>query len=335
MKKYLLSIGVCLMGIAFILSCSKDDDKDSSKNVSTLEKEYFSIENANYVSGALPTANVAAISSENISYNDRALAGGMNFISVTSDTRIKRFYLGAKGVDGYWSYVPSTTRAEDGAESYDYEIPIDYSTELDGDIVMFICAEEEDGDITQPYEASITFVSSQSGDLEINLTFHPAKDIDLHLYMPDGEHIYYNNRGGYIINADGTESRWGLDHDSNAGCDIDGLNNENIVIPAEAVQQGTYTVEVNMYENCDEETGASWRIQARYRDEIIRPQTGSNPASGTYPSGDCSGDHTKVMTFTIGSASAKTRAPQFNWRPIPPTEMDKIKYDAEMYRNGK
>ncbi|MBQ6965034.1 MAG: hypothetical protein IJP82_05020 [Bacteroidaceae bacterium] len=332
MKKYLLTIGVCLMGIAFILSCSKDDDNDS---ISTLQKEYFSIENANYVAGSLPSATTAAFDSQNISYNDRALAGGMNFIVVNSDTRIKRFFVGAKGVDGYWSYAPATTRAEDGNETYEYEIPIDYSTELDDDLVMFICAEEEDGDITQPYEASITFVSSQSGDLEINLTFHPAKDIDLHLYMPDGTHIYYNNRGGYIQNADGTETRWGLDHDSNAGCSIDGLNNENIVIPAEAVQEGTYKVVVNMYENCDEETGASWRIQTRYRDEIIRPQSGANPASGTYPAGDGHGDHTEVMTFTIGNASAKTRAPQFNWRPIPPTEMDKIKHDAEAYRNGE
>lgn len=280
-----------------LASCSDDDNSPAT---SELEQEYFSIENAQYQDGQFPSATVPT-TLQGVSVNDRALSGGMNFITIVSDVRYNRFFIGVQGVEGYWEYVPDTpvNRSEGDDESITYIIPVNYSTGYSSDITMLISGEDEDGGITEPYETEITYVESQSGDLNINLTFSNAKDVDLHLVMPSGEMIYYGNPGGSAQTVDGHTVSYGLDHDSNAGCDIDNLNNENIYIPAELIQAGTYTVIVNMYANCSPSIATSWSVVARYKGVEVNNEIGSNPASGVYPAGQSEDDMTQAIRFTL------------------------------------
>lgn len=328
MKKQVFMWCLLLLGSA-LASCSDDDGGNPGK--SELEQQYFSIENAQYQSGQFPAATSTA-TLQGVTVNDRALSGGMNFITIVSDVRYNRFFIGVQGVEGYWEYVPDApvNRAESDGGSNTYIIPVNYSTTYSSDITMLISGEDESGDITEPYETEITYVESQSGDLNINLTFSNAKDVDLHLIMPSGEHIYYGEPGGTVETADGHTVSYGLDHDSNAACDIDNLNNENIYIPAELIQAGTYTVIVDMYANCEPSIATSWSVVARYKGNEVNNELGSNPASGVYPAGAGEGDMTQVIRFTldegisVSAVNRQIKAGSFKPAPLSPQALKKL-----------
>lgn len=340
-KKCFLS--ACIMGLFLIgFSASNFDEEENGggstppTEVSDLEKNYFTIENAVYGEGEIP-GDVNGETLEGISFNSQALTGGMNFITVISDKAYKRFYVGVKGIDGYWIIIPTEEiPSEPGTGAYHtYKMTVLYSVEFSTDLRMIVSAEDENGNKTKPYEFVITHVSSESGDLNINLTFSNAKDVDLHLITPSGNRIYYGNRGGTMETVDGELITYGLDHDSNAGCSIDNLNNENIYLPAEVVEEGTYSVIVDMYANCDVSTATSWSIVARYKGNIIIPDTGANPAAGVYPVGAGNGDMTTVMTFDVKKsakcARAASRIKPGTFKPIPRSDMDDMKAEMESF----
>lgn len=320
MKKNLFLALVAIVSAVFAFtSCNKED------GLSELEKQYFTVDGATYKKGNMPKSTTSDMI-QGIFTNPKALQGGMNFITVSSEKAYKRFFIGMKGEEGYFEYIPQTSRAA----GYNlYTIPVSYSTSFASNITMLVSAEEESGDITAPYEADITYVESMSGDLNINLTFSTPKDVDLHLYTPSGEHIYYSNRGGSVQTADGYVT-YGLDKDSNAGCSIDNLNNENIYIPAEMIESGTYKVVVDMYENCNTDYATSWSVIARYKGQPVQVTSGQNPASGVYDADCGEGDHTTVMTFTLDGNSTRS-AVRYNYVPYKMTEMDSLKLDAARY----
>lgn len=315
-------------------SCSDDDKGPDSK--SELEDKYFSIENATYTESAMPEATSAS-TIDGLTINNQALSGGMNLITIISQETYRKFFLGVEGIEGHYIYTPQTSDEMSGYHFY--TIPVMYSTNYNKDITMAVSAETAEGKITKTTKAPITFVESKTGALDIKLVFSNAKDIDLHLIMPSGREIYYGNRGGSVTLTDGSEISYGLDHDSNASCYIDNLNNENIYIPAELIENGTYTVKVNMYSNCDSSIPTSWSIVARYKGELIRNESGHNPASGVYPIGAGEGDHTEVMTFTITDGTIdlnndRSTSHIKSTKTIKPSEMDLLKIDNDLFDQG-
>lgn len=267
-----------------------------------------------------------------VTYNHKVLRGGSNIFTINTDKTFKRFYVGIKGIPGCLICSPVATTINGRNQ---YTITVIYGPDFDDDMIMLISGEEENGYITLPYEAKVEFEENhyEEGDLNINLTFSNAKDIDLHLYMPDGQHIFYDNRGGTVELEDGSTVTFGLDRDSNPNCNIDNLNNENIYIPAELIQPGTYRIEVNMYSNCDQNIETRWTINARYNDEFITPTTGKNPASGVYPVGAGNGDHTNVMEFIVTESNgrASSRIKPGTFVPIPLSDMDEMKWMEEKF----
>jgi hypothetical protein len=79
----------------------------------------------------------------------------------------------------------------------------------------------------------------KGGDVKVSISWDTPTDVDLHVTEPDREEVYFANP----ISATGGE----LDLDSNAGCTIDGVNNENISWPRGKSPNGDYTVSVQMY----------------------------------------------------------------------------------------
>ncbi len=290
------SFNVSLINGQIVLGTGQIMPWDDQTVAEEYADEYFAIENASFVNEEFTPGTDASDPFE-ISANDRALAGGLNFITIKCDQLYKLFELSVKGVPGFWEFTPENQVTRSG---YEYTIPILYGTNFSEDMEMQICGRKPDGTKSVAYDVNVRYVESKSGDLNINLTFSTAKDVDLHLYTPSGQHIYYAERGG-IAYIDGEEIEYGLDHDSNPGCVIDNLNNENIFIPAEMIEDGVYTVEVNMWSNCDTSVGCEWSVVARYQGEIIRNENSEygNPASGYYAPTCGSGDHTKIMTFTL------------------------------------
>ena len=332
MKKVLLTLCSLCMGMVLLQSCCKGDEGNPPVNPGgTWESRNMTIENATYQEGAFPTTTDGS-SISGLSINPRALPGGMNIITIVTKKKYKKFYVGLKDDSaGYLVYTPEETSTGD---YYTYTIPVMYSpTYGKNEMTMLISAEDEDGNITEPYEAEISFVDSESGELNINLTFSNAKDIDLHLIMPSGEQIYYGARGGSVQTTDGKVITYGLDHDSNAGCSIDNLNNENIYIPAELIQSGTYRVIVNMYSNCDANISTSWSVVTRYKGQLISTTAGKNPATGVYAVGAERGDFTTAMEFTINDAGTRAGAniKAGSFIPTPQNDMDIMKMEEEKF----
>jgi hypothetical protein len=143
--------------------------------------------------------------------------------------------------------------------------------------------------------------------LNISLEFDSRKDVDVYLKTPSGDTIYFGNPG---MNLNGYS--YGLDDDANAGCEGNSRS-ETISLPVELLENGVYTVLVDLYLNCDTTVATNWSIKALYDNVLVTPQTGENPASGTYAKnakGSMGCNVSEVMTFTLSGipASAGTRA---------------------------
>ncbi|MDE5924308.1 MAG: hypothetical protein K2G75_03200, partial [Muribaculaceae bacterium] len=274
MKKICYILAALFVGMQ-LQSCSKDDDV---KTVSELEEKFFTIENAEYFEGNFPEATTTE-KLQGVDMSNQVMNGAMNYVTVVTDQKVSKFFLAAKEAEGYYEYVPEEKNTT--SEDYNsYVIPVMMSQSYSGNSTMVLSGELDNGTITKPVETELTYIETKVGALEVKLSFSNSKDIDLHLYTPNDEHIYYGNRGGTYVNADGEEISYGLDVDSNAGCSIDNINKENIYIPEELVEDGVYTVVVNMYSNCNSSIATNWSIVTRYQGELITPIEGSNPASG-------------------------------------------------------
>ena len=317
MKKNLFFAFMFLLGGMLLTACSNPDNPGGGgqSGPSDLETYFFSVVDATYEPGAFPEATIPE-TIEGLYLNEHAIAGGMGQIEVTTTKTYTKFFIGAEGAPGYFQFIP--TPVGEGGEGGGgltgndiYKIALMYSTLLTDNIVVLIAAEDENGDITTAIRITIIFEWTHvttDGDINVNLFFSNEKDVDLYLVMPDGTTIYYGNRGGTYVNEEGETVAWGLDLDSNPGCNIDGIKNENIFIPAVLVQNGEYTVKVDMYSNCDPSIATDWYIQARYQGELVTNvidnelYAGKNPVSGTYPVGAPNRDMTPVLKFIVTGA---------------------------------
>lgn len=312
-----------------IQSCSSDDDGGAP--VDNLETNYLTIENAVFNDQDFPEATLDE-PLDGVDMSSQVMNGAMNYISVVTEKEIQKFFVGVKGVDGYWEMDASTTITR--ATQYNtYVIPVMISQNYFGNSVIQVSGMLTDGSITLPIEKEMEYIETKLGDLEVKLAFSNCKDVDLHLYTPSEEHIYYGHKGGTYYTEDGDTITYGLDIDSNAGCRIDSINKENIYIPQELIEAGTYKVVVNMYSNCDYTIPTSWSVVVRYKGELIATSTGENPATGVYPVGARNGDYTEAMTFVIEEpevrGARRSRIIPESFEPIPMTDMDMMKLADE------
>jgi uncharacterized protein YfaP (DUF2135 family) len=81
-----------------------------------------------------------------------------------------------------------------------------------------------------------------TGDVQVTLSWDVDSDVDLHVVAPGNDEVYY----GRTLSSSGGE----LDLDSNAGCSIDGVRNENITWPIGRAPRGVYTVRVDYWSSC-------------------------------------------------------------------------------------
>jgi len=87
------------------------------------------------------------------------------------------------------------------------------------------------------------------GDVQVSLAWDAPSDIDLHLVLPDGTGVPGTSEIYYGATVD-TASQGKLDLDSNAACNIDGKNNENITFQGGTPPRGQYIVRVDNWNAC-------------------------------------------------------------------------------------
>lgn len=124
-----------------------------------------------------------------------------------------------------------------------------------------------------------------TGALVVTLTWDTGSDLDLHVIDPLGIEIYHgapNSRTAFSPGADG--SNGALDHDSNAGCVIDGLRQED-VIWADAPPAGQYFVRVDTASLC-RTANAHWTVKVLLDGAAVAEATGLSLDTDTWGAHD-------------------------------------------------
>lgn len=187
-------------------------------------------------------------------------------------------------VDGHEGHLVADVESSDG--SYELVVLLDEETPL-GDLAMRIAARDRDGNVSEHLVRVFEVIQSGGGDVKVSLFFDRDVDIDLHVVEPDGEEVYYGNP----VSADGAE----LDVDSNAGCDIDGINNENVFWPDAEAPEGEYIVRVDYYEAC-EQGPVNYLVTVRSGDQVTS-YTGQFDAGDADAGGEGSGVEITRFSF--------------------------------------
>ena len=167
---------------------------------------------------------------------------------------------------------------------------------MDSSLSLTIAVEDDKGNVSEPYKVPVKRVDAGTGNLQVSLSWDIDNDIDLHLVQPDSQEIYYGNE----VSGNGGE----LDVDSNAGCSIDGIRNENITFGDSAVVlAGEYIVRVDFYEECVAAATTNYTVVAYLQGDIVATTSGSNPVAKTFATGTATGggagDGVEVMRFNV------------------------------------
>ncbi|MBW2720066.1 MAG: hypothetical protein JRD94_16395 [Deltaproteobacteria bacterium] len=234
---------------------------------------------ATFNSGSPPSASGGPTVSS--AGGEIVITGGAAQVTITAAGEFSTIYVSIEGVDGYWSItVPNGTLsalllllAEDiPGDAFDvlYQVAVDSGAVSDAHVV--------------PTEV----IDVGTGLVQVSVSWDTPTDVDLHVVDPAGEEVSYRNRWS----ASGGE----LDLDSNAGCGLDNVNNENITW-TDSAPTGEYTARVNYYSACDVPGTTSYVVTVRSGDQP--PET----FTGTFEADDASHwaefDARTVTTFTF------------------------------------
>ncbi|WP_417129990.1 hypothetical protein [Phocaeicola sp.] len=314
----LFSIVFCAMAM---YSCGNDDEPGKS----TLQDQFIDVNNGEYTEGSLPVGETSMLQAA--TFDEAALPGGTSYLTLKSYEELDYVNIGVQGESGYLKVkldAPATAQGRATTEEiYTYTVLVLLSQKLSSSFTLEFTTVNKQGEISTKFTSQTNYIEAGTGDLQVNLRFSNEKDVDLYVVEPNGNIIYFGQpfpyyseeyqivndwleNGDYENEPDIEWGKIGLDIDSNAACDIDGKNSENIFFKADCMQKGTYQVWVNMFENCDPSIATNYTIRATYKGIAVTPKSGSNPASGVFPIntpdnniGDELTGATKVMEFTI------------------------------------
>lgn len=310
--------------------CDPNDPNTDCELELTFIRNYFSLQSGAFNAQELPNSNSELLEILEITGNPNVLAGGSSNIQVVASSNTTELMVGVQGQPGYY-IIPMDDNEGNGTSDVLFDLLLLIGQQAADSFTLVFSPSDGQGNYG-PYETlQVTRQQGGTGLLQVSLSWNQPNDLDLYLIQPDGEQIYYANR----TSANGGE----LDVDSNAGCGIDGINNENIFYEDTAgvtVQDGTYEVLVDLYSNCGVPDNTSYTIVAYYGEERIVPTEGTNPAAGTFTPTD--GGFRSVMTFNIQNAATTTatsterKSSQTN---KPTSESNKIFYKFDYDKNNK
>lgn len=262
-------------------------------------------------SGAIPAESGGPVI--DVSGNSTIVNGGTATLTVAAGSPIRTVYVAMAGTSmglanetaggfGGFFEVPN------GAATTMAPLVLAFSQQIPtSPFDLFLAVEDESGAVG-PF-TTVTFNALQvgTGDIQVTLSWDSDSDVDLHVVGPSGEEVYWANRNS----ASGGE----LDLDSNAGCSIDDVRNENITWPVGTAPQGTYTVRVDYWSSCGvAETNYTVLVNNGGNVQIF-----SGVFTGTGDSGGL-GSGTQIVVFERTAGPAPARAnPGSLALPVGPT----------------
>ncbi len=160
------------------------------------------------------------------------------------------------GERGHFATMVAADPEVDGANDISQEFFV-RSDAAGGNHVVRIGLDDGTGTPAAPnvvrwYEIDFTVIETVGGALQFALNWNRPNDMDLHVIEPNGEIVFYGNPSSSTGGA--------LDLDSNAGCSIDGVNNENVIWDVDLAPEGEYQVGVNLWSACDVQEDTEWRL---------------------------------------------------------------------------
>lgn len=195
--------------------------------------------------------------------NSTVVTGGFAEVTATfaNPSRVTGLLLGVEGGDGYFQ-MPLD--GSDGIEPL--QMFLRAYTDEDGTppatVTLKVATRDAIGRVSPFAEQTFSVAAVGSGDIQVSLSWDTPTDLDLYVVDPTGCELYYGNKE--------CDSQGQLDLDSNAGCGIDGINNENIFWPQGQAPAGQYEVRTNFWSDCSC-CDANWTVTLTYcgKTEVI------------------------------------------------------------------
>ena len=164
-----------------------------------------------------------------------AVNGGSTQVGVTAGAEFTTVVVSMAGTAGYWELqLPAGASASD--------VVVGIASQVGASTLRVLYGVGSGGAMSQYAAQNIRVYRVGNGDVQVSVSWTGASDVDLHVYDPSGEEVYFGNPAAV--------SGGRLDLDSNAGCSIDNVNNENIVWPVGGAPHGQYRVVVDYWSDC-------------------------------------------------------------------------------------
>jgi len=237
-----------MIALLFCIEACGDDSTSPSEAGDTIA-EYVASVSIDSAEGSLETgaAPRPTDGGPSISVNGHltVVNGGTATLHVTSPTPFETVYVAGSGpisklfvpVSGFFEIpLAAAVTSADLLITFPQVLP---SSNFD----LYLAAADPAGKVGMVAERSFHALIVGTGDVQVTANWNTDADVDLHVVDPTGWEIYWNNRQS----PTGGE----LDLDSNAGCSIDGVRNENITWGVGEAPQGTYTVRLDYWSSCD------------------------------------------------------------------------------------
>jgi uncharacterized protein (TIGR03437 family) len=203
-----------------------------------------------FVPGSLPAAsgNTAAVAIASIDKPGALINSGAaqlrirpsSVTALNSVSKIRVAVQGAAGASGFYEVLPSV---DQGTLTLEVARLEKAGSGLTGAIALLVQLVDRLGNIGQAFTATFNRQDVGTANVKVSLSWDTPTDVDLHLVEPGGEEIFYDH--------DRSAAGGVLDLDSNAGCSIDGVNNENITyLAGRTPPVGEYILRVDFWEDC-------------------------------------------------------------------------------------
>lgn len=237
-------------------------------------------------SGSMPSGDPnSPVYIDPFSGNTTFVRGGTNtFVGQIQGGAALGLVVGFEELSGYFQVMSGSTDF-----SFFVTIGQDISRSSLTMVVIPILPQGEgsQGGLGRPLRVPCTVLQDVGGgDLQVSLSWNTDTDVDLHLVEPSGEEIYYSHK----ISAAGGE----LDLDSNAGCNMDHVDNENITYQNVTPPSGHYIARVDYWSDCDVTTDISYTLTINLRGT---PQVHQGTLTSAQVTGGGAGDGITVAEF--------------------------------------
>jgi hypothetical protein len=182
--------------------------------------------------------------------------------------------IGLRGDTGYW-IVPAALPDVSAPAYPTFAVSLSFSASLaPGAYDLVVQAADAQNRFGPPQTATLTASAAPApaGAMVVSLRWDTEADLDLHVVDPLGNIVWKGD-----VSPAGSGAL--LDFDSNAGCDIDGRRQED-VIWKDPPPSGRYQVLVDTFSLCAE-TFADWTVEARLGGQIVGRAAGESVETDT------------------------------------------------------